>query len=322
MDYSLSQFSRRHLLQSAAAGFAAASFASQVHAMESPAAPRAAAERPFKLCLNTSTIRGQEIGIEREIELAAKVGFDSLEPWVDQLTKFRDAGGSLQDLGKRIADLGLTVESAIAFTAWIVDDDAKRAAALEDTKRAMDLVAQIGGQRIAAPPVGATDAHDTDLAKIAGRYRALLEIGDQTGVVPLLELWGFSKTLSRLGEVAYVAIEAAHPKASILTDVYHIYKGGSDPASLKLLNGAEMHCLHMNDYPDIPRDKIVDADRVFPGDGVAPLPMILRTLRGIGFRGALSLEVFNREYWRRDPEAVLREGVEKMRVAVESALRE
>jgi len=322
VDYSLSQFSRRHLLQSAAAGFAAASFASQVHAMESPAAPRAAAERPFKLCLNTSTIRGQEIGIEREIELAAKVGFDSLEPWVDQLTKFRDAGGSLQDLGKRIADLGLTVESAIAFTSWIVDDDAKRAAALEDTKRAMDLVAQIGGQRIAAPPVGATDAHDTDLAKIAGRYRALLEIGDQTGVVPLLELWGFSKTLSRLGEVAYVAIEAAHPKASILTDVYHIYKGGSDPASLKLLNGAEMHCLHMNDYPDIPRDKIVDADRVFPGDGVAPLPMILRTLRGIGFRGALSLEVFNREYWRRDPEAVLREGVEKMRVAVESALRE
>lgn len=290
--------------------------------MDSPAvAPQEKEEKPFKLCLNTSTIRGQEIGIEREIELAARLGYNALEPWVDQLTKYRDAGGSLADLGKRIADLGLTVESAIAFTAWIVDDDARRAAALEDTKRAMELVAQIGAKRLAAPPVGATDAHDGDLAKIARRYRALLEIGDQAGVVPQLELWGFSKTLSRIGEVAYVAIEAAHPSACILADVYHIYKGGSDPASLRLLNGAAMHCLHVNDYPDIPRETIVDADRVFPGDGAAPLPMILRTLHEIGFRGALSLEVFNREYWRRDPEAVLREGLEKMRVAVESALR-
>ncbi len=290
--------------------------------MDSPVTARPSDDKPFKLCLNTSTIRGQEIGIEREIELAAKVGYDALEPWVDQLTKYRDAGGSLSDLGKRIADLGLTVESAIAFTAWIVDDDAKRAAALEETKRAMDIVAQIGGKRLAAPPVGATDAHDGDLAKIATRYRALLEIGDQSGVVPQLELWGFSKTLSRLGEVAYVTIQAAHPSACILADVYHIYKGGSDPASLRLLNGATMHCLHMNDYPEIPRETIVDADRVFPGDGVAPLPMILRTLRETGFRGALSLEVFNREYWRRDPEAVLREGIEKMRVAVESAFRD
>jgi sugar phosphate isomerase/epimerase len=320
-----SQFSitRRHALQSlAVAGLAGAATAGQqVLAEEAPAVKSVGTEKPFKLCLNTSTVRGQEIGIAREIELAAKVGFDSLEPWVDQLTKYVDDGGSLADLKKRIDDLGLTVESSIAFTAWIVDDDAQRKQALEDTKRAMDLVAQIGAKRIAAPPVGATDVHDGNLAKIAGRYRALLEIGEQTGVVPELELWGFSKTLNRLGEVAYVAIEAAHPQACILPDVYHIYKGGSDPASLRLLNGAAISCLHVNDYPDLPRGKIVDADRVFPGDGVAPLAMILRTLHEIGFRGALSLEVFNREYWRRDPEEVLREGVEKMRVAVEGALR-
>jgi 2-keto-myo-inositol isomerase len=315
--------SRRRALQALTIAGVAASQATtgRAIAMETPQAATARAEHPFKLCLNTSTIRGQEIGIEREIELAAKVGFDSLEPWVDQLTKLEEAGGSLADLGKRIADLGLTVESSIAFTAWIVDDDAERKKALEDTKRAMEIVAKIGGKRIAAPPVGATDVHDGDLAKIAERYRALLEIGDQTGVIPQVELWGFSKTLHKLGEVAYVAIEAAHPQACILADVYHIYKGGSEAASIRQLNGAAMHCLHVNDYPDMPRDKITDADRVFPGDGIAPLPMILRTLYDSGFRGALSLEVFNREYWRRDPEEVLREGVEKMKVAVASALK-
>jgi sugar phosphate isomerase/epimerase len=76
----------------------------------------------------------------------------------------------------------------------------------------------------------------------------------------------------------------------------------------------------MNDYPaQPPRESIGDADRVYPGDGVAPLGQILRDLSAAGFEGFLSLELFNREYWNRDAETVAREGIEKMRAAVEAA---
>ena len=69
-----------------------------------------------------------------------------------------------------------------------------------------------------------------------------------------------------------VAIESGHPKACVLPDVYHLYKGGSDFAGLKLLNAAAVHVFHMNDYPaNPPRSAINDSDRVYPGDGVAPL---------------------------------------------------
>ena len=45
--------------------------------------------------------------------------------------------------------------------------------------------------------------------------------------------------------------------------------------------------LHINDYPaDPPREKMTDAHRVYPGDGMAPLPAILRYLFAAGFRGA------------------------------------
>src|SRR5205814_967384 len=98
------------------------------------------------------------------------------------------------------------------------------------------------------------------------------EIGDRMGVVPQVELWGFSKTLGRLGEAAFVAVEADHPKACVLTDVFHLYKGGSGHTSLKLLSPAALQVIHMNDYPaDPPRALIRDASRVYPGDGVAPL---------------------------------------------------
>ncbi len=146
-------------------------------------------------------------------------------------------------------------------------------------------------------------------------------MGDKHGVVPQLELWGFARVLSRLGDVAAVAIDAAHPRACILADAYHLYKGGSDAASLRLLNGAAMHVFHINDYPaKPPRAEITNAQRVFPGDGVAPLATLFRTLRDIGYRGVLSLEVFNREYWTQDALLVARLGLEKTRDAVAKSL--
>jgi sugar phosphate isomerase/epimerase len=118
----------------------------------------------------------------------------------------------------------------------------------------------------------------------------------------------------------FVASECGHPLACMLPDVYHIYKGGSPLTGLRLIHGPAMHVFHINDYPaDPPRERIADADRVYPGDGVAPLTEILRTLDAVGFQGFLSLELFNRDYWREDALSVARTGLQKMKQAVQAA---
>ena len=272
----------------------------------------------FLLGLNTSTIRGQKLSIVEEVAIASHAGYQALEPWIDELERYAASGGSLEDLAKRIRDGGLSVESAIGFFDWIVDDPNRRRKGLEAARRSMDLVRRIGGKRLAAPPVGATDQPLTDLLKAAERYRALLELGDQIGVVPQVEVWGFSKTLGRLGEAACVAIEAGHPKACILPDVYHLYRGGSDFSGIKLLGPAAVQVFHFNDYPaDPPRAKLTDADRVYPGDGIAPLKALLRDLSAGGFRATLSLELFNRQLWKEDPLTVAKTGLGKLKALFE-----
>lgn len=275
----------------------------------------------FRYALNTATIRGQKLTLDAQVELTAKAGYNGIEPWMDDIEKYRNSGGSLADLKKRIADLGLAVVGAIGFANWIVDDDSARAKGLEHAKRDMDLVAQLGGTHIAAPPAGATDQANLDLRKAGERYRKLLEVSESIGVIPQVEVWGFSKSLSRLSECAFVAIESGHPKACLLTDVYHLHKGGSDFASFGLVSGAAMHCMHINDFPaDPPREKIADRNRVYPGDGVGPIGEILRTLDAGGFRGVLSLELFNPTYWMQDPLEVARTGLAKMKKSVATAL--
>jgi 2-keto-myo-inositol isomerase len=271
--------------------------------------------------LNTSTIREQNVGLDREVEIAAKAGYDAIEPWMFTIDTFLKLGGSLKDLGKKIRDLGLTVESAIGFARWIVDDDIERAKGLEDAKRDMDRLQQLGGKRIAAPPVGAHDKGPVDLLKAAERYRQLCELGRQFGIVPECEVWGFSKCLSRLGETAFVALESAHPDACILPDIYHLYKGGSDFTGLNLLSGQAIQVFHVNDYPaDPPRDKIADKDRVYPGDGIAPMTEILKAVIRPDRPIVLSLELFNPGYWKQDALEVARTGVEKMKASVAKAI--
>jgi sugar phosphate isomerase/epimerase len=310
--------SRRDLLAGCSATSLAAAFSPLAESRAS-AAPSAA--EPFRYCLNTSTIRGQMLTVPQQVEVAAKAGYQGIELWIRDLDQYVASGGSLAELEKRIADSGLAVESAIGFAEWIVDDEAKRAAGLEEARRNMDMLVQIGGKRLAAPPSGATKERMSDLLAIARRYRTLLELGDSMGVVPQAEVWGFSQTLSRLGETTFVAIESGHPRACLLPDVYHIFKGGSDFTGLKLLSGAAVHVFHMNDYPAEPsRAEMNDSHRVYPGDGVAPLGTILRDLHASGFRGVLSLELFNKDYWQQDALKVARTGLDKMRESVAKAL--
>jgi 2-keto-myo-inositol isomerase len=276
---------------------------------------------PFRYCLNTSTLRGHNLPLDELVDIAAAAGYEAIEPWIDEIEKYAANGGDLRGLHSKIQDLGLTVEGGIGFFEWIVDDDTTRTEGLKKARHAMVLLARLGGKRIAAPPFGAQkdDAPVLNLHAAVDRYNALLALGDEIGVVPLIEVWGFSKNLSRLGDAALIAIESGHPDACILADSYHLYKGGSPLSGLRLLHGDAFPLFHINDYPSLPRETITDADRVFPGDGIAPLTTLFRTLRDIGFEGVLSLELFNKEYYAQEPLSVARTGLEKLRAVVQKS---
>ncbi|MFB9841206.1 sugar phosphate isomerase/epimerase family protein [Mucilaginibacter ginsenosidivorans] len=269
---------------------------------------------PFVFSLNMSTIRGQNLGFMKELEVASKAGFCHVEIWIDSLHDYLKHGGTLTEVKTRLDALGLTVENCIAFAEWIVDDDQKRKKAIEQMKKEMDMVAQLGCKRIAATGKGLPENPATSLDTMAKRYRAVLEMGDETGVLPILELWGFQKKLDRVSEVTYIAMESGHKKANILLDVFHLYRGKTPLDMLSLLNPAHVDILHMNDYPaTLAADIITDADRIYPGDGVAPIKRILKTLKRHDEPLILSAELFNTAYYKQDALTVAKTCLEKMK---------
>lgn len=275
----------------------------------------------FGLCLNTSTIWCGELSLEEKIDVTAAAGYHGIEPWIRELDAYQDEGGRLADLAQRVSDAGLKVANLIGFFEWAVEDDAQRREGYEEARRCFRMAEELACPFVAAPPYGATEVRGLDLFAIAERYAELVDLGREFGVVPLLEYWGHSQTLGHLGEALLVLGECNRTEARLLADTFHTYKSSGHLDGFRLLGPSSLGLLHINDYPaHPPRESIRDGDRVYPGDGVAPLSDVLRGLAAAGHEGMLSLELFNESYWAQDAVTVARAGMEKLRAAVESAL--
>ena len=268
----------------------------------------------LKLCLNTSTISGEKPGIEKYIDIAARAGYEYLEPWLNDIKTYTSNGGSLRALRKLLDDSKVKPINAIGFAPWMTDNEEERKAGFKQMREEMEIMAELGCTRIAAPAAGIKVA--PDLFRVGERYRDLLDLGRQTGVRPQLEIWGAS-VFSHIGQAMMAVAVANDADARILPDVYHLFRGNSGFESLKMLDGNMIEVFHFNDYPNtIPREEMGDKDRIYPGDGVAPLKQIVADLKAMGGEKYLSLELFNREYWKQDPLLVARTGLEKMKKAV------
>jgi len=183
------------------------------------------------------------------------------------------------------------------------------------------MMAALGCHRIAAPPAGVGKNEPINFQTAGIRYRDILAMGKKYNVMPLLEFWGASGTLYNFGQALAIAAAADDEDARILPDVYHLFRGGSGFNCLKLVNGKVIDIIHMNDYPaSKPVEEQTDSDRVYPGDGAAPLHQILQDLIRMGGTKVLSLELFNETYWKQDALQVAKTGLQKMKQLVDEVL--
>ena len=269
-------------------------------------------ETKFIFSLNTSTIRGQKLSLPQIIELAARAGYDGFEPWMAEIQAYLETGKSIASLKKLVSDAGLQFFDCIGFPTWMSQDSEKSKIGFIQMEQEMGVLAELGCPRVAAPAIG-TEA-PLDLLQAGEKYKRLLDLGRKTGVMPQLEFWGAYPSFHHLGQAMMVAAAADDKDAKILADVYHLFRGGSGFEGMKMLDGHAIDIFHMNDVPaDIPRLEQQDKDRVFPGDGAAPLRELSEVLKSKGGQIILSLELFNPTYYAMDPEYVITTGLNKMK---------
>lgn len=299
------KISRRKMLISSSLALLGAKLETAIPSSASPVTKR---KIPFRISLNTSTISGYNLLVEQQIDYCAEAGFGGIELWTKDIETYIQKGGNLQGLANRLHSSHLILENIIGFSPWIIGGRG-----LDQMLREMDMAASLGSRCIAATALGIDKINPKDFDLYSNNYRRILEYGDSIKVQPLLEVWG-NGPLSQLADAACIALRTGHPKASMLLDFYHLYRGNNSFHSLHLINGAQLPIFHINDYPAAPPQiQLSDIDRVYPGDGICPFDELLPLLYQTGFRGALSLELFNPAYWTgQDVRKALTDGYNKV----------
>ena len=271
---------------------------------------------PWPICLDTATIRPATL--RDKVKIASKAGYDAIEPWDSELEKFELAGGNLKDLGKEIKDLGLFVPSVIGLWNALPPTKELFESSLKDTRNRMRMASDIGAEHIQTIPN--TVGNNYNQKWVADRYRDLIEIGlKEFKIHPALVFVKY-QPVKTLGQAMGIVLDSNHPAAMIIPDTYHMYISEGGFEGLKLINGNSIAIFQFSDAPSAPAiSQLQDSHRVYPGDGILPLPQILRDLKASGFRKSISLEMYNPEYWKQDLQKVAETGLRKTLEVIKKA---
>lgn len=265
-------------------------------------------QSPWPICLDTATIR--PASLKEKVHIAAKAGYDAIEPWDRELAEYEKEGGNLKDLGKEIKELGLFVPSVIGMWNALPPTNQAFEESLKDTRNRMRMAAEIQSQHIQTIPN--TVGENYDQKYVSKKFHELIEIGiNEYGINPALVFVKFFP-LKTLGQATGVALDANHPKAMIIPDTFHMHISEGGFEGLKFLNGDLIAIFQFADAPASPATATLgDKHRVYPGDGILPLPEILKSLKTTGYKGCISLELYNPEYWKQDLQEVANTGLRK-----------
>jgi len=266
--------------------------------------PASAAERKMVLCMHSNT--SAAAGYRRALDGWAKAGIKNVELnalFVDEFLKSDTIDGAR----KVLTDNGLTLVHGAVGVDGLLEPNADHAAAIETLKRRLALFASLGVKNVYTTSGGTRKLAIDDYKIVADNMRSVGEAARAFDMFVSVEFVRASLYMSTLLTALKVTREAAHPNFGVMFDFYHFWSGLNKLEDMDQIRPGEIHHVHFQDVPDMPRELLDNSTRIIPGDGVSPIDTMLRKLSEKGYAGPLSVELFLPRFQQGDPYEIARE---------------
>ncbi|MEQ9331543.1 sugar phosphate isomerase/epimerase [Thalassobaculum sp.] len=276
------------------------------------------ADRPISI--NQVTTR-ERWTLEQAIDGYARHGVAGIGTWSEGVREMGVARAA-----RRIRDAGLAVTGHLVGGLLTESEPAARRARIDDNLRVIEEAAEIGARCIVTI-AGGLPAGERDLEGARARaLDGLAEIlpaaraaGVTLGLEPLHPMICAARSVLPTLEMAndwYEALAAGGDGRGlgIVVDVYAVWW---DPALAREIDRARgrICAFHVSDW--LAETVDLRLDRGMMGDGVIDIPGIRGMVEAAGFDGMPEVEIFSaRDWWRRDPDEVVRTAIERCRTAV------
>jgi 2-keto-myo-inositol isomerase len=275
-----------------------------------------AASSKMTLAIHQNTSAGA--GYRKSLEGWSRAGIKYVELTAALLDEFLKTD-SLAAARRVLTDLGLTPVSGACGVQGLWEPNPNHAASVENLKKRCEMFAALGLTHIYAPTATTQKITQDDYKAGADNMREVGEVARGFRMTAMAEFVRTSSFISTLPTLLKMTRAAAHPNLAPLLDCYHFWSGLSKLEDLDLIRPGEIGHVHFQDVPDIPRELLDNTTRLIPGDGITPLPRILRKLADKGYAGPLSVELFLPKFQQADPFELAKEIRQKAESVMQKA---
>lgn len=265
------------------------------------------------LCMHQTT--SLSAGFRKSLEGYAKAGFRNVEFTAPLVFEFVQKEG-LPAARRLLSDLRLKPVSG-GPVPGLAEPWPGRAKALEELPHTAEVMAELGVDRLVCPCVTTAKFTLDDYKRAEDNLREVGEIVRGFKMTAMVEFSRGCTFIGTLETLLKVTRATAHPNVRPMFDFYHFLAGLSRLNELDLLRVGELHHVHFQDLPDLPREMLDLTTRAVPGEGIGPLEWVLRALTAKGYKGPYSVELLLPEFQNGDPETVAR----RIRRGSEAVLR-
>ncbi|MBU6498002.1 MAG: sugar phosphate isomerase/epimerase and 4-hydroxyphenylpyruvate domain-containing protein [Rhodospirillales bacterium] len=260
-----------------------------------------------KTAIATVSLSGS---LPEKLEAAAAIGFDGVEIFENDLLTF---DGSPADV-RRIADgLGLEIMIFQPFRDFEAMAEPQRARAMDRAERKFDVMQALGTDLVLVCSNTQPTSLD-DPPRAAADLREMAERAARRDLRVGYEALAWGRHVKRWREAWQIVQHADHPALGLIVDSFHTLSLDDDPSGLADVPGDRIFFVQLADAPRMALDVLSWSRhfRNFPYQGQLDVPRFTAAVLKSGYRGPISLEIFNDEFRATPARLTARDGLRSL----------
>ncbi|MER6014369.1 bifunctional sugar phosphate isomerase/epimerase/4-hydroxyphenylpyruvate dioxygenase family protein [Streptomyces bluensis] len=232
--------------------------------------------------------------LTEKLTAASRAGFDGVEIFENDLLA---SPLTPEDIRARCADLGLSIDLYQPMRDIEAVPPEEFARNLRRARHKFELMGRLGADTVLVCSSVSPLAADDD-ALAAAQLNELAELAQDFGIRVAYEALAWGRHVNTYDHAWRIVEAAGHPALGTCLDSFHILARGSGPKDLEGIAdipGEKIFFLQLADAPLMAMDVLQWSRhyRCFPGQGGLDVTGLLRHVIAAGYRGPLSLEIFN-----------------------------
>ena len=250
--------------------------------------------------------------LEEKLLAIARVGFRAVEVFEEDLAAFPGTPRELRSLAE---DLGLKIVALQPLRDYEGMPEPYRSRNRERALRWLDLVVELGTELTYVCSNTSPLAMD-DPEAIAEDLHALAEMAASRGLRVGYEALAWGQYVKDWPKAWEMVRRADHPHLGLVLDSFHCFVRNNPFPKSADLSGERIFLVQLSDAPSLLMDPLALSrhHRAMPGQGDWPINAFLRAVLATGYRGTISLEIFNEWFRTTPPEWVAQDGMRSLKL--------